>query len=87
MGGIFFQKIFGKYLKSCIFALTKKKEVLLRINDPVVQLVRMPPCHGGGRGFESRPDRNPVEISAGFFYAFIFHFFHFLNGDWYYNCD
>lgn len=27
-------------------------------NDPVVQLVRMPPCHGGGRGFESRPDRN-----------------------------
>ncbi len=26
--------------------------------DPVVQLVRMPPCHGGGRGFESRPDRN-----------------------------
>gem|GEM_PF-3389206 len=25
--------------------------------DPVVQLVRMPPCHGGGRGFESRPDR------------------------------
>ena len=26
--------------------------------DPVVQLVRMPPCHGGGRGFESRPDRD-----------------------------
>ena len=24
----------------------------------VVQLVRMPPCHGGGRGFESRPVRN-----------------------------
>ena len=23
----------------------------------VVQLVRMPPCHGGGRGFEPRPDR------------------------------
>ena len=26
-------------------------------NGPVVQLVRMPPCHGGGRGFESRPAR------------------------------
>ena len=23
----------------------------------VVQLVRMPPCHGGGREFESRPVR------------------------------
>ncbi len=31
--------------------------------DPVVQLVRMPPCHGGGRGFESRPDRNNVNPS------------------------
>jgi hypothetical protein len=39
----------------------------------VVQLVRMPPCHGGGRGFESRPVRsqkawNAVQISvSGFF--------------------
>ncbi len=24
----------------------------------VVQLVRMPPCHGGGRGFEPRPLRH-----------------------------
>jgi hypothetical protein len=30
--------------------------LLLSQNSLVVQLVRMPPCHGGGRGFESRPD-------------------------------
>ena len=28
------------------------------IHGPVVQLVRMPPCHGGGRGFESLPGRH-----------------------------
>ena len=26
-------------------------------NGPVAQLVRAPPCHGGGRGFESHPGR------------------------------
>ncbi len=26
-------------------------------NGPVVQLVRTPPCHGGGREFESLPGR------------------------------
>ena len=33
-------------------------------NGLVVQLVRMPPCHGGGRGFESRPDRIPDAIGS-----------------------
>ena len=27
-------------------------------NGPVAQLVRAPPCHGGGHGFESRLGRN-----------------------------
>ena len=29
-------------------------------NGPVAQLVRAPPCHGGGRGFESHPGRFTV---------------------------
>ena len=40
------------------FCTHQKERRSLQTNDPVVQLVRMPPCHGGGRGFESRPDRN-----------------------------
>ena len=43
----------------------KKKSLIIKKNHyfctlnwgSVVQLVRMPPCHGGGRGFESRPVR------------------------------
>ena len=38
-------------------------------NGSVVQLVRMPPCHGGGRGFESHPNRHCFSATAGKQYA------------------
>lgn len=36
-------------------------------NGLVVQLVRMPACHAGGREFESRPDRKAfLQMVEGF---------------------
>ena len=34
-----------------------------KYSGPVVQLVRMPPCHGGGRGFESHPGRHSASVA------------------------
>ena len=31
---------------------------------PVVQLVRMPACHAGGRGFEPHPDRQLIFFAS-----------------------
>ena len=36
----------------------------------VVQLVRIPACHAGGRGFESRPLRQPYNLAVPSFRAF-----------------
>ena len=33
---------------------------------PVVQLVRMPACHAGGRGFEPHPDRQLLYLRYSF---------------------
>ena len=37
--------------------IVEKSENIAQFNGSVVQLVRMLPCHGRGRGFESRPVR------------------------------
>ncbi len=48
-----------------LFVASNKKTPNFAILNygPVVQLVRMPPCHGGGRGFESRPVRKIKSIA------------------------
>ncbi|CAD0224399.1 protein of unknown function [Chryseobacterium sp. JV274] len=46
--------------------------IYLKKIDPVVQLVRMPPCHGGGRGFESRPDRKKSSRNRRLFFVYYF---------------
>ena len=40
------------------FAVPLKNRKAHKNLGPVVQLVRIPACHAGGREFESRPDRN-----------------------------
>ena len=45
------------YKKKYIAKPYKIRHHTIHIRGPVVQLVRAPPCHGGGCGFESRQAR------------------------------
>ena len=47
----------------CIISLVADNSQRQKRDGPVVQLVRMPPCHGGGRGFESHPGRHFASVA------------------------
>ena len=44
------------------FAAFRAQETLKTKLGPMAQLVRAPPCHGGGRGFESHSGRLSIAI-------------------------
>ncbi len=64
-----------KTQKKGVGNLQKQKFVLLLYRNQkhgvVVQLVRMPACHAGGREFESRPYRNKERKSFDFRFLFM----------------
>ena len=71
----------AKQIKDTIFAIPKRKRFCFEENGPVVQLVRMPPCHGGGRGFESRPVRKSLNFIVEAF--FVMRFFRLYYKEWF----
>ena len=56
--------MFCQFKKSSYLCKRFRKESK-PLNGVVVQLVRIPACHAGGRGFESRPYRFKVRSYIG----------------------
>ena len=66
----FFRKNFGRTKKSSNFALANEISHLQNQNGALVQLVRMPACHAGGRWFESCTHRKTRKQSRSRVFCF-----------------
>ena len=66
----FFRKNFGGIKKSSTFALANETSHLQNQNGALVQLVRMPACHAGGRWFESCTHRKTRKQSRSRVFCF-----------------
>ena len=52
------EKVFSFFFFYVVLVVFFHAFIILCLHGPVVQLVRTPACHAGGRGFEPHPDRH-----------------------------